>query len=130
MKNQIPMFFEIEPVTNLNEFVPVGDSTLFKVENTEIPQTIDELPIQISRVYDLSVTAAGQLNIPVVGSVTGGASRRVIVLERAAYKEIVKDNITYQYGYAIRLAITVNKLTADVKMTLSMAIPSARSLSR
>ncbi len=86
---------------------------------------MDDLSTQVLRVYDLSVTAAGQLNIPVVGSISGGTSRRVIVLERTAYKEIEKENTKYQYGYAIRLAITVNKLTAETKLTLPFLTASA-----
>lgn len=123
----INLLLGAEPVADSKGFIPVGLDSLFKPEDeSEIPQNISDLPIQVSRTYDLSVTAAGQLNIPVVGSVSGGINRRVIVLERTAYKEIEKqDKTKYQYGYAIRLVITVNKLTAETKMSLPFLTASA-----
>ena len=90
-----------------------------------IPTKLSELNQQLSRTYDLSVTAAGSLSIPVIGSVSGGFDRRVIVLERVAYKAVPQDEIEYQYGYAVRLAITVNKVTADMKLTLPFMAASA-----
>ncbi len=92
---------------------------------TGIPTTLPELNRQVVRTYDLSVTAAGNLSIPIVASVSGGFNRRVIVLERAAYKDVPEGDITYQYGYAVRLAITVNKVTADMKLTLPFMAASA-----
>lgn len=125
-KMNTEVFAEVEAVLNTNSFVPFGPDGLIKPElDGEIPQNLDDLPIQVSRTYDLSVTAAGQLNIPVIGSVSGGFNRRVIVLERTAYKEIDRDTTKYQYGYAIRLAITVNRLTAEAKMTLPFLTASA-----
>lgn len=117
---------EAESILNAETFVPFGPGGPITIKATgEIPQTIDDLPIQVSRTYDLSVTAAGQLNIPVVGSVSGGLNRRVVVLERTAYKEIIENNITHQFGYAIRLAVTVNKVTAEAKLNLPFLAASA-----
>lgn len=90
-----------------------------------IPTNLSELNQGLSRTYDLSVTAAGSLSIPVIGSVSGGFDRRVIVLERTAYKLVPQGNIEYQYGYAVRLAITVNKVAADMKLTLPFMAASA-----
>ncbi|HWA84305.1 MAG TPA: hypothetical protein VG820_12755 [Fimbriimonadaceae bacterium] len=89
------------------------------------PTGIHDLPFQESTVYDLSVTSANQANIPVIGSVSGGVNRRVVVLERRAYaKQTVQDGIEYQ-GYAIRLVVTVNKLDASIKISLPFLAASA-----
>lgn len=113
-------------VLNPETFVPFGPDAPVRIRAaSEIPQTIDELTTQISRTYDLSVTAAGQLNIPVVGSVSGGVNRRVVVLERTAFKEIIEQGIKNQFGYAIRLALTVNKVTAEAKLNLPFLAASA-----
>lgn len=118
---------DAEFIVNAENFVPFGPGAPITIRATgDLPQTIDDLPIQVSRTYDLSVTAAGQLNIPVIGSVSGGLNRRVVVLERTAYKEIVEDQITNQFGYAIRLAVTVNKVTAEVNLNLPFLAASAQ----
>jgi hypothetical protein len=103
----------------------IGPSPVAPKPTAGIPTSLAELNQQVSRTYDLSVTAAGQLSIPVVGSVSGGFDRRVVVLERKAYKEITENQIKYQYGYAIRLAITVNKITGGIKLTLPFLAASA-----
>lgn len=123
----VSVMVDAESIVNAETFMPLGAPGPFRIsaDDSEIPQTIDDLPIQVSRTYDLSVTAAGQLNIPVVGSVSGGLSRRVVVLERTAYKEINQNGITHQYGYAIRLAVTVNKVTAEAKLNLPFLAASA-----
>jgi len=90
-----------------------------------IPTSLSQLIHGITRVYDLTVTGAVSLNIPVIGGVSGEFDRRVIVLERTAYKIITHDDIEYWYGYAIRLIITVNKITADMKLTLPFMAASA-----
>ncbi len=76
----------------------------------EIPTSIDELTNGLSYTYDLSVTAALQLNIPIIGSVSGGIARRVVVAERCAFKPITQDGIERRYGYAIRMCVTVDKM--------------------
>jgi hypothetical protein len=121
--NNNPLLSEVvtdaEAILNPEEFTPLGPGSDFQpLTARDIPQTLDDLTTQVSRTFDLSVTAAGQLNIPVIGSVSGGFNRRVVVLERTAYKEIPDNEIQYQYGYTIRLAITVSKITAEVKMSL------------
>jgi len=91
----------------------------------DLPAKLDDCNQQLSRTYDLSVSAAGQVSIPVIGSVSGGVNRRVVVLERTAFKEIPQDGRRYQYGYAIRLAVTVSKLSAEMKLTLPFLAASA-----
>jgi hypothetical protein len=54
-------------------FEPSGrDIGFLSVPTNEIPTTKDELGELKSQVYDLSVTAALDLSIPVAGSVSGG----------------------------------------------------------
>lgn len=86
---------------------------------------VHDLPFQESTVYDLSISSAGQLNIPVVGSVSGGTNRRVVVLERRAYrKNPTADGVEF-LGYAIRLVVTVNKLDGSMKISLPFLAASA-----
>jgi len=75
--------------------------------------------------YDLTVTAATSLSIPVIGTVSGGASRRVVVLERRSYRKQTVEEGTEYVGYAIRLAVTVNKVEASTKMTFPFLAASA-----
>jgi hypothetical protein len=118
---------EATPILDPIGFTPLGPAAATKHQPVEgIPQNLDELTTIVTRTYDLSVTAAGELNIPVVGTVSGGVSRRVVVLERTAYKEITDPAGTRrQYGYALRLALTVGKITAEAKMTLPFLAASA-----
>ena len=55
------------------------------VNSGEIPKTLDDLGNAVNRAYDLSVKAAAEASIPVVGSGGGSYERRVVVLERCAY---------------------------------------------
>ena len=97
------------------------------VDPTEVPKTLDELNAAVTRSYDLSVTRAGELNIPVLGSVGGGYNRRVVVLERAAYKTVTgHSGAEYHLGYAIRLCLTVNKWEANMKVSLPFLAASAQ----
>jgi hypothetical protein len=91
-----------------------------------IPNSLDDLPYLVSQAYDLSVTMAADLNIPVIASVSGGHNRRVLILERSAYKPIIDKDITKNYGYAIRLVITVNKWDASSKLNLPFIAASAQ----
>jgi len=91
-----------------------------------IPKSLDDLPISVTQAYDLSITIAGDLNIPVIGSVSGGHNRRVLVLERCAYKQIKSTNLTKNYGYAIRLVITVSKWDSNSKISLPFIAASAQ----
>lgn len=145
LEEQNVLFEMIRSAVTVNfagEFIPLGEGApidkilkSFAAEGAPlndlnlappgIPQALTDLPIQISRTYDLSTTAAGDLNIPVVGSVSGGFSRRVVVLERTAYKEILEGESRLHYGYAIRLAVTVNKVTAEAKLSLPFLAASA-----
>ncbi len=53
-------------------------------------------------------------------------NRRVVVLERTAYKPIVApDGVEYDYGYAIRLCVTVDRWDARMKATLPFLAASA-----
>jgi hypothetical protein len=103
----------------------VGKRTVRATAASDIPTSLDELFVQISHTYDLSLTAAAEASIPVVGSVSGGASRRVVVLERLVYKPVQEALGTTFYGYAIRLGVTVNKLEASTKITLPFLAASA-----
>lgn len=107
---------------------PVGPGVLHFATppGLTVPANLNELNETISRTYDLSVTAAGKLNIPVIGDVSGGYSRRVIVLERSAYRSIEHSSTKYQYGYAIRLAITVSQVDSSIKLTLPFLAASAQ----
>lgn len=85
----------------------------------EIPQTMEELGELLSFTYDMTVTQAMQLNIPVVGSVSGGNNRRVIIFEWTRYKALFGTNgIECRYGYVIRFCLTVNKWDAEGKLNL------------
>jgi len=94
---------------------------------SKIPESIDDLPQATNRVYDLTVTGAAELGIPVAGSVSGGGSRRVVILERAAFVEIeTQDGGMEQWGYAIRYCVTVSKFEASMKLTLPFLAASAQ----
>lgn len=85
----------------------------------EIPQTMNDLGELLSFTYDLTVTQAGQLNIPVVGSIGGSNSRRVIIFEWTRYKALFgTNNVECRYGYVIRFCLTVNKWDAQGKLNL------------
>jgi hypothetical protein len=93
---------------------------------TGIPTTLDELPVALTRSFDLSVTAALSLNIPVIGSISGGFSRRVVVSERVAYKALAStDGSVYHFGYALRLCVTVSRLDSSMKLSLPFIAASA-----
>ena len=97
------------------------------VDSSEIPKTLAELNLAINRSYDLSVTQAGDLNIPVIGSAGGSHSRRVVVLERTAYKNVFgHSGVEYHFGYALRLCLTVNKWDANLKVSLPFLAASAQ----
>ena len=90
-----------------------------------LPKKLDELSRARTYTYDLSVHAAGKLGIPILGSASGDYSRRVVVLERSAFKTIDYADITWRYGYAIRLALTVTKRKGDLKVNLPWLAASA-----
>ncbi len=109
-------------------FIPCGPvkELRFLPLSSGIPATIDELGMLHSRSYDLSVTAAGELNIPTVGSFSGGYNRRIVVLEKVAYKRVQSGDEEHQYGYAVRLCVTVNKWDAGAKISLPFLAASAQ----
>jgi hypothetical protein len=90
-----------------------------------IPQTLDELTNIEVQSYDLSVTAAASLNIPVIGSVGGGLNRRVVVLEHLAYKELIEGDVRLRYGYTVRFCVTVSRWDANFKLSLPFLAASA-----
>ncbi len=96
------------------------------VEPGKLPATLDDLTETVVRSYDLSVTTAAELKIPVIGEVGGGFSRRVVVLEHASYKPIVNGDFECQFGYVIRFCLTVNKWSADLKVSLPFLAASAQ----
>jgi len=104
------------------QVVPAAD-----VDPAEIPKQLLDLNTAVNRSYDLSLTRAGDLDIPVVGSAGGSTSRRVVVLERTAFKSITgASGAEYQFGYAIRLCVTVDKWDVNAKLTLPFLAASAQ----
>jgi hypothetical protein len=101
-------------------FAPLGESfEAPEVDPGQIPQTKDELSELLSFTYDLTVTRAGELNIPIVGSVSGGFNRRVIVYEWTRFKELTgRGSIKYRFGYVIRFCLTVSKWEVQGKLSL------------
>jgi len=101
-------------------FAPLGEAFEAPgVDPEQIPQTRDELSELLSFTYDLTVTRAGELNIPIVGSVSGGFNRRVIVYEWTRYKELTgSGSIKYRFGYVIRFCLTVSKWEVQGKLSL------------
>lgn len=98
---------------------PEAEAAVRGVNTSEIPQTLGELGELISYSYDLSVKQAGDLNIPVVGDVSGGFDRRVVVLEWTRYKTLFDaDSVEYRYGYVIRFCLTVSKWEAQTQVRL------------
>jgi hypothetical protein len=108
-------------------FTPFGgDADCPGCDPGEIPQTTDDLEELVSYTYDLTVRRAGEFNIPVVGSVSGGFDRRVVVYEWTRYKEVDgAQEIKCRYGYAIRFCLTVSKW--DVQAKLSLPFLSAQA---
>lgn len=99
----------------------------FDYDPALVPKTLKDLESAITQSYDLTITRAGELNIPVVGSAGGSMNRRVVVLERIAYKELAgASGSQYRFGYAIRLCVTVNKWDATMKASLPFLAASAQ----
>jgi hypothetical protein len=101
-------------------FTPLGkDIEVKDIDPSEIPQTPDQLGELISYSYDLSIKRAGELNIPVVGTISGSLDRRVVILEWTRYKQLLDQNgIQYRYGYVIRFCLTINKWDAQSQVRL------------
>ena len=109
-------------------YKPVGPKIsvpLARAEEVKIPKKLNDLPQAVVRAYNLSVTMASELSIPVIGSVSGGYNRRVVVLERSAFKKIPHEDEKHHYGYAIRLCLTINKWETSLKTSLSFLAASA-----
>ncbi|RPI25011.1 MAG: hypothetical protein EHM61_15520 [Acidobacteria bacterium] len=96
-----------------------------RASTAALPQTLADLENSQVRSYDLSFTAAADLNIPVVGSFEGGSSRRVVVLEHTAFREIAEEQGAARYGYAVRFCVSVNKWDAGLKISLPFLAASA-----
>lgn len=104
----------------------MGKLKLTPESTADIPQKPSDCPISYAENYNLSVTQAGKLKIPVVGSISGGYNRRVVVFERAAYKPIIDADLgELRYGYSIRLAITVSEWKVNGKINLPFLAASA-----
>jgi hypothetical protein len=115
------------PAARVEVASPHASRATDDLDPAAIPKTIGELTNAVTRAYDLSTTRAGELNIPIVGSVGGGLNRRVVVLERAAYKILIGTSGTeYHFGYALRLCLTVNKWDANMKISLPFLAASAQ----
>jgi hypothetical protein len=93
----------------------------------ETPPKPDDLGELLVSTYELSVEAAGKLNIPIVGSVSGGASRRVVVYEWTRFKEI-EDELggIDRWGFAVRFCVTVSKMNADTSLALPFIAAEAQ----
>jgi hypothetical protein len=88
---------------------------------------VSELKNAVSRAYDLTVTRAGELNIPILGSVGRSMNRSVVVLGHIAFKSVHgRDRVEQQYGYAFRLCLTVNKWDASGNVGLPCLAASAQ----
>jgi len=107
------------PVVDMRELSPF-------LPDESLPSRLEDLDETNNRAYDLTVSAASELQIPVAGSASGGFNRRVIVLERAGFRRIVSTDVERQYGYAIRLCVTVNRWQADTKISLPFLAASAQ----
>lgn len=108
------------------EFVyPIGTGL---VVQSEPPITLDDLPYSVTRAHDLQVSVAAELNIPVIGSVSGSTNRRVLVLERSSYmvQDDMETGIEIYIGYAIRFCVTVNKKEFRGKLSLPMVTAAAQ----
>lgn len=114
---------------DVTTFRPSGDMKLTAFGPTSTRLTLGDLSEAVSRYYELTVSAAAELQIPVVGSTSGGMSRKIIVLERAAFKKEPPSNPTdteKHYGYAIRLCITVSRWQTNTKISLPYLAASAQ----
>lgn len=110
-------------------FRPFGGEALVPFILNEAPSKLTDLEEVLTRSYDLTVSAAVDLQIPIAGSGSGGLNRRVIVLERAGFNKVGPDNpegSEKHYGYAIRLCVTVNRWQATSKISLPFLAASAQ----
>jgi hypothetical protein len=103
-----------------NEFDPIGfDIDPSDVDQTKIPQTLEDLIEVNTFSYELSATRAAKLSIPVAGNIGGGTERRVIIKERVGSKTVRGNSgKQYKFGYAIRFCVTVNKWDAKFQATI------------
>jgi|SRR5208337_179109 len=114
-----------------SSFAPFGGEVLepFVAVDSPLAKTLADLGEAVNRSYDMSITAAADAQIPVAGSASGRFSRRVIVLERAAFNKIPaptpKDSEKH-YGYALRLCVTVSRWEATTKVSLPFLAASAQ----
>lgn len=90
-----------------------------------LPTTIADLGRIEVRSYDLSITAAADMSIPVIGSAGGAVNRRIVVLEQTAYREIKENETRVHYGYAVRFCVTVSRWDANLKLSLPFLAASA-----
>ncbi|WP_206741196.1 hypothetical protein [Hyphomonas atlantica] len=100
------------------------------LQNTDLlkaPPNADDLGELLVSTYELSIEAAAKLKIPVIGSVSGGAARRVVVYEWTRFKEIEDDGGGFdRWGYAIRFCVTVSKINADTSIALPFIAAEAQ----
>jgi hypothetical protein len=105
--------------------VVAGERSLAAAPIASIPTSIAQLGrIQVQS-YDLSVTAAANLSIPVIGTGGGSYARRIVVLEQSAYREVPDGDTVKNYGYAVRFCVTVNKWDSNLKLSLPFLAASA-----
>ncbi|RMH28572.1 MAG: hypothetical protein D6692_05290 [Planctomycetota bacterium] len=122
-------FDEFEPCRSGLEPCSTGKNgkrnliSIASADEDPLPTDLASYPYEESRVYDLSVSAAASADLPVF-STSGGMSRRVVVLERVKYLIRSRPNGSEaQFGFAIRLLLTVSRL--DGKMSLKLPVIAA-----
>ena len=115
-----------EPYQLTDRHMPT-EGRAFAIDPGDIPQNLSELTYTDASSYELSVSAAAELSIPVIGGVSGGFNRRVVVYEHAQYKPIIDsaDETELRYGLAIRFCVTVNKL--DTSLNVSVPFLAAKA---
>lgn len=117
-----------QPKLATYELIPFSrTSTTPPVPQAQIPQTIAELGELTSFTYDLSAKRAFDLGIPVAGTASLGTERRVVVFEWTRFKAVSgTDGKTYNYGFALRFCLTVNKWDANAKLSLPFVSAQAQ----
>lgn len=113
---------------NLSNFIPIGteiSSLLPEDRMDKMPASLNDLPHAITRGYDLTINRAAELSIPFAGSISGKQNKRVVVLERTAYKIFSFKSEKRHYGYAIRLCLTVHKWDVNLKPNFSFLAAAA-----
>lgn len=123
--DQVNVLFAQVPGSSIS-ISPSGFTSLATTSMTDAAPR-PNYQFNLARAYDLSVSAAGELNIPVLGGGSASLNQRVVVLEKVAFnKEPQADGSVRHVGYAIRLCLTVSKMEAGLKLSLPFLAASAQ----